>query len=114
MTNLAKLKHFMSPYYQEIADEELLNDYLIDYIYPECAASALWYELAGKAGLDINGLQQLDTGAEKFKYSEPGTIQLACEKQGKYFERRCNYLTKTGACLIKVEKSTVAGIIDVN
>lgn len=110
MTNLDKLKHFMAPYYQDIEDESLLNDYLADYVYPECAASALWYELAGKVGLNLNGTLKIDTGAEKFQYSEPGTMQLACDRQGKYYEGRCKILKGYGAVAVKVEKSSVAGI----
>ncbi len=113
MTNLEKLKHFMAPYYQLSTDEDLLNAYLTDYAYPECAASALWYELGGKAGLSRKGAQGIDTGAEKFKYSEPGTIQLACYKQGDLYQERCNVLTGSGSCVVKVSKATVAGIVDV-
>lgn len=114
MTDLEKLKHFMAPYYQDAADETLLNAYLVDYIYAECAASALWYELAGKAALNVKGLQAIDTGAEKFKYSEPGTIQLACQKQGDYYSKLCDNKKGIGSCAIKVQKATVAGIIDVS
>ena len=89
MTNIDKLKRFMKPYYQDKCDEEVLNDYLSTYTHPECAASALWYELQGTAGLSMEGVQKIDTGAEKFVYSEPGTMQLACGKQGKYYQERC-------------------------
>ncbi len=114
MTKLAKLKHFMKPYYQEETDEELLNAYIAQYIHPECAASALWYELMGSVGLHVDGLQQIDTGAEKFKYSEPGTVQLACERAAKHYEKRCNSILGIGSCVAKVKKATVAGIEDNN
>lgn len=110
MTNLAKLKHFMAPYYQDASDETLLTDYLANYAYPECAASALWYELRGSKGLELEGVQKIDTGAEKFVYSEPGTIQLACGKQGDYFAERCNMLTGSGSAAIKTSGAKVAGV----
>jgi len=110
MTNLEKLKHFMAPYYQEVADETLLEEYITDYTYPECAASVLWYELSGKTGLQMDGLQKMDTGAEKFVYSEPGTMQLACNKQGDYYAIRCDMKTGSGSSAIKVSKSTVGNI----
>lgn len=114
MTELDKLKHFMKPYYQTDDDETLLNDYLTEYTYAVCAASALWYELAGEVGLNQDGLQQVDTGAEKFKYSEPGTIQLACTRQAAHYEKRCNAINKIGSCSVKVIKAPVAGIEDIS
>jgi len=110
VTNANKLKHFMKPYYQELTDMSLLADYITDYTYPECAASALWYELAGEKGLALDGIQKIDTGAEKFVYSEPGTMQLACEKQGKYFAERCNDINGSGSVVVKTSKPTIGGI----
>ncbi len=114
MTDLEKLQHFMAPYYQDASDETLLNSYLTTYTYPECAAAALWNELAGLAGLKNLGVSKIDTGAEKFVFSEPGTVQLACEKQGKYYTKRCNDLQSIGSCAIKVDRSDVAGLTDEN
>lgn len=112
MTSTEKLKHFMKPYYQEITDISLLETYIADYAYPECAASVLWFELAGELGFQMDGVQKLDTGAEKFVYSEPGTMQLACEKQGKYFAERCNDLNGYGSVMVKVAKGSVGGIAE--
>ena len=72
----------------------------------------MWYELAGKTGLALQGLQKIDTGAEKFVYSEPGTMQLACHKQGDYYARRCNDLEGNGSCAIKVARTTVGGVTE--
>jgi len=113
MSELNKLKHFMKPYYQTLEDEDFLLSYLTTYKYAECAASALWFEKAGEASLNVDGLQQIDTGAEKFKYSEPGTIQLSCERQGKYYEKRCNDKLNINSCAIRVIKPTVANIEDI-
>jgi len=110
MTDVDKLKHFMKPYYQEDVDLGLLTAYISDYSYPECAASALWFELAGAVGLEMQGVQKIDSGAEKTVYSEPGTMQLACEKQGKYFGERCNDLSGVGSVAIKTSKPAVGGI----
>jgi len=114
VTDLEKLVHFMAPYYQDVSDETLLNAYLVDYIYPECAASTLWYELAGNTGLQLKGLQKIDTGAEKFVYSEPGTMQLACNKQGDYYAVRCNNLQCIGSFAAIVDKATVGGVAEIN
>jgi len=110
MTDVEKLKHFMKPYYQEVSGVGLLTTDRADYTYPECAASALWFELAGAAGLALEGVQKIDTGAEKFVYSEPGTMQLACDRQGKYFSERCNDLNGYGSASIVVSKPSVGGI----
>lgn len=112
MTDLAKLKHFMSPYYQEDVDEALLNDYLTDYKYPECAASKLWYELKGKLALGMDGLRKIATGAEKFEYVEPTTLQAACDKNGKYYEEQCAALKYEGSMAIRVAKTTIGGITE--
>ena len=58
----------------------------------------------------MEGVQKIDTGAEKFVYSEPGTMQLACEKQGSYFSERCNDLNGSGSVVVKVSTPTVGGI----
>ncbi len=110
MTNIDKLKHFMEPYYQEASDLSLLQDYLDEYTHPECAASALWYELKGKIGFDLDGVRKIATGAEKFEYSEIGTMQLACDKNGKYYQSRCEDLAGNGSAAIKVSKADVGGI----
>ena len=108
--DIDKLKHFMKPYYQDVGDLTLLNDYLTDYTYPECAASALWFELGGSKGLEMEGVQKIDSGAEKTVFSEPGTMQLACEKQGRYFGERCNDLNGSGSIMIKTSSPSVGGI----
>ena len=113
LTDLSQLTRFMAPYYQDAGDQTLLQDYLTKYTYPECAASALWYELAGKAGLALKGVQKIDTGAEKFGYSEPGTMQLACNKQGDYYAGICNDLNGVGSCVATVDKATVGGVTEV-
>ena len=110
MTDLEKLKHFMNPYYQDVSDEALLNVYLTDYTYPECAASALWYELGGKAGLEMQGVQKIDSGAEKTVFSEPGTMQLACDRQANYFGERCNDINGVGSVVVKTSKPNIGGI----
>lgn len=110
MTNLEQLRHFMKPYYQEASDDDLLTTYLTTYTYPECAASALWFELAGSVGLEMLGVQKIDSGAEKTVFSEPGTMQLACERQGKYFAERCQDLNGIGSVAIKTSKPSVGGI----
>ncbi len=110
MKDIDKLKHFMQPYYQEDSDLNLLIAYIDDYSYPECAASALWYELGGSAGLEMQGIQKIDSGAEKTVFSEPGTMQLACERQAKYFGERCSDLNGIGSAAIKTSKPSVGGI----
>lgn len=110
MTDVEKLKHFMNPYYQDLVDLGLLTAYITDYQYPECAASALWYELSGKAGLEMQGVQKIDSGAEKTVFSEPGTMQLACDRQGKYFGERCKDLNGIGSVAIKTSKPSIGGI----
>lgn len=112
MSDLKKLKHFMNPYYQTDDDNLLLNDYLTDYTYPECAAAALWEELSGSVGLGKEGLLKMSTGAEKFEYGAPGTMQLACEKQAKLYKQRCEDINGIGACAIIVSKTTVAGVTE--
>ncbi len=114
MTNIEKLKHFMKPYYQETTDNSLLNSYLTDHTYPECAAAALWNELVGSVGLENEGTLKIDTGAEKFVFSEPGTMQLACKKSADYYTERCDTVTNVGACAIKVIRSNVAGLTEDN
>ena len=109
MTDLEQLVHYMAPYYQETADSVILQAYLDKYIYPECAASHLWYELGGKVGLADEGLLKMSAGAEKFEYGAPGTMQLACEKQGKYYAGLCADLNGIVSA-IKVSKSSVGGI----
>ncbi len=103
----------MKPYYQETTDNTLLTQYVEDYTYAECAAQALWGELQGSAGMQMEGVQKLDTGAEKFVYSEPGTMQLACKRSADYFGERCEMLTKTGAMAAKVSKASVGGVTEV-
>ncbi len=112
MTELQKLIHFMQPYYQTAADMALLEAYITQYTYAECAASALWYELKGKAGLQLQGVQKIDTGAEKFVYSEPGTMQLACQKNGDYYSQRCDDILGIGSCAVKVSRTTVGGVAE--
>lgn len=102
----------MKPYYQLDDDNILLNDYLSQYIHPECAASTLWEELSGSIGLGNEGLLKMSTGAEKFEYGTPGTMQLACEKQAKLYKDRCETLTSIGSCAIKVSKATVGGVTE--
>lgn len=114
MEDIDKLKHFMSPYYQEDSDLNLLIAYIDDYIYPECAASALWYELGGTVGLGMEGVQKIDSGAEKTVFSEPGTMQLACKRQADYFGERCNDLKGVGSCAIKTSKPSIGGIPEAN
>lgn len=113
MTDLEKLEHFMKPYYQESGDTTLLETYITDYTYPECAASALWKELAGEVGLQMNGVQKIDSGAEKTVYSEPGTMQLAVIKQGNYYAERCNDIKRIGSIAIKVNSPAVGGIEEI-
>ena len=102
----------MSPYYQDVSDTPLLDEYITTYTYPECAASALWFELGGRVGMQMDGVQKIDTGAEKFVYSEPGTMQLACERQGKYFGERCDMVMGHGSAAIKTSKASVGGITE--
>ena len=110
MTEIEKLKHFMKPYYQETSDNTLLQTYIEDYTYSECAAQTLWSELMGEAGMQMEGLQKIDTGAEKFVYSEPGTMQLACKKASDYYGERCAIRNNVGAVAVKVTRSNVAGL----
>lgn len=112
MTDLKKLRHFMKPYYQIDDDNILLNDYLTQYTYPECAAGALWEELSGSIGLGNEGLLKMSTGAEKFEYGTPGTMQLACKTQAKLYNDRCEIIKGIGSCAIKVSKATVAGVTE--
>jgi len=112
MTNLDKLKHFMKPYYQEVTDEVLLNEYLSQYTYPECAAAALWEELSGSAGMVTDALNEIDTGGEKIKYFSPETMQKTCLANAKMYQQRCNDIKGVGGCAISVMRSTVAGSIN--
>ena len=114
MTNLKKLRHFMSPYYQTDDDNILLNTYLDDYTYPECAAAILWEELGGSVGLGNQGLLKMSTGAEKFEYGTPGTMQAACAKQAALYKDRCDTINGIGACAIRVSKATVAGVTELH
>jgi hypothetical protein len=112
VTDLKQLRHFMKPYYQTDDDNILLNDYLTTYTYPECAAGKLWEELGGSKGLGNEGLLKMSTGAEKFEYGTPGTMQLACEKQAKLYNDRCNDIHNIGSCAVKVNKATVANVTE--
>jgi len=58
MTSLENLKRFMKPFYQAVTDETLLNEYIVTYVYPECAAAALWEELATTASVQTTKLQR--------------------------------------------------------
>lgn len=100
----------MKPYYQDVSDVDFLTAYITDYTYPECAASALWNEMVGAVGLAMQGVQKIDSGAEKTVYSEPGTMQLACQKQADYFGIRCNDLRGIGSVAIKTVKPSIGGI----
>jgi hypothetical protein len=108
--SLEQLTRFMEPYYQAAGDQTLLQDYLDEYQYAECAAAALWNELLGKAGLAMKGTLKIDTGAEKFVYSEPGTMQLACQRAANLYTQRCDDIKGQGSCAIRVSKATVGGV----
>lgn len=110
LSDLDRLKHYMEPYYQEDSDEDLLSAYLEDYTYPECAAEKLWFELEGKAGLGLQGLTKMDTGSEAFTYSEPGTMQLACQKAAEYYREQCFIKKRVGSAAIKVAKTPIGGV----
>lgn len=114
MTDLVKLRHFMSPYYQIDDNNILLNAYLDDYTYPECAAAALWEELGGAVGLGNQGLLKVATGAEKFDYATPGTMQAACVKQAKLYKDRCDVIGGIGSCAVRISKATVAGVTELH
>ena len=112
MLDIDKLKHFMEPYYQDITDETLLQEYLDENIYPECAASKLWYELQGKVGFQNEGISKINTGAEKFEYSQIGTLQLACERNGKYYDDKCKELNQNGSLVVRIAKGVVGGVTE--
>ena len=112
LSDLQKLRRFMKPYYQDDDDNVVLNAYLTDYTYPECAAQVLWEELSGEVGLGNMGLLKMSTGAEKFEYGTPGTIQAACDKQAKLYKERCEVINGVGSCAIKVSKSSVGGVTE--
>jgi hypothetical protein len=112
MTSLQKLRKYMKPYYQSDDDNVLLNDYLDEYTHPECAAAALWEELAGEVGLGNEGLLKMSTGAEKFEYGTPGTMQAACEKQAKLYKNRCEAINGEGSCAVKVSSASVGGVTE--
>ena len=103
----------MKPNYQCKEDEDLLNDYLTTYTYPECAASALWYELQGSTGLENDGINKISTGAEKFDFSEPGTLQLACQRLGDFYKTRCENIKGIGSAAVKVSKATIGGVEEI-
>jgi len=88
----------------------LMTEYVSQYTYAECAASALWSELSGTVGLQDQGLSKIDTGAEKFVYSAPTTLQEACRNQAKYYSQLCRNLNGEGSAAIKVAHETVAGV----
>lgn len=110
VTNLEKLQKFMRPYYQTETDETMLSEYITTYTYPECAAAALWEELLGEAGLVNKGVESIDTGAEKFKYNAPTTVQDAIRMQIELYTERCNVLTGNCSSAIRVAKTAVGGI----
>ncbi len=112
LSDLQKLTRFMAPYYQEVGDQTILQDYLTEYTYPECAASALWYELGGTAGMEMQGVSKVDAGAEKFVYNTPSTIQQGLMKQGDYYKERCKDLSNIGSAAIKVSKCPVGNITE--
>ena len=102
----------MEPYYQEDTEEPILVAYLTSYVYPECAASKLWYELKGKVALGMDGIRKISTGAEKFEYVEPTTLQAACDKNGKYYAAECAALKHEGSLAVRVAKGSVGGITE--
>lgn len=110
MSNLDKLKRFMYPLYQEIADEVILEEYLVEYIYPECAAAAMWEEESGRYALQGKGIVEFVTGAEKFKYASPDTLAFVATNAAKMYRGRCNDIQGNGSCAVKVSRETVAGI----
>ena len=110
MTDLEKLTHFMKPFYQDAGDQTLLQAYLTDYTYPECAAAALWEELASSASMQASGISEIDTGAEKFKYFAPDTVHKTALASAKIYNDRCAALTGQTLCMVRVKQSDVAGI----
>lgn len=116
MDELDKLKHFMKPYYQDGTPETdaFLTAYLTEYTYAECAAAALWGEKAGELAFENEGLLKTSTGAEKFEFGAPGTMQLAAKNQSEYYQSRCDDLNSVGACAIRVKKNSVGGIEEIN
>jgi len=110
MTSLENLKRFMKPFYQAVTDETLLNEYIVTYVYPECAAAALWEELATTASVQTTGINEIDTGGEKFKYFSPKTMQEVCLKAVVLYSNRCDALKGGGSCAIRIKQSDVAGV----
>lgn len=109
-TNLEKLAHYMKPLYQEATDVALLEEYLSEYTYPECAAAKLWEEKAGEYALSGGGITEMITGAEKFKYSSPETLQKVAMENAYRYQQRCDDIKGYGSCAIPVAKAPVGGV----
>jgi len=110
MTSLEKLTHFMKPNYQLDSDKTFLEDYITEYTYPECAAAALWEEIAGSLAPNASDVGEITTGAEKFKFISPLTTQSSALVTAKIYSDRCDILNNNLGCAIRITQSAVAGI----
>jgi len=110
MTAIDNLRRFMRPNYQDPSDEALLAAYITKYTYPECAASALWEELAGSYSATKPSIGEITTGAEKFKFYSPVTAQQSAMSTASMYAKRCDALNNNLGCAIRITKSPVAGI----
>jgi len=110
VTELIKLKRFMNPHYQLPADVEILEDYLTEYTYAECAAGKLWEEKATSYTAKDTAVTEVTTGGEKFKLSSPETAQKTAITAANLYNGRCKDKWGNLGCAIRITQSTVAGI----
>jgi hypothetical protein len=112
MTSLELLKFYMKPYYQESADETILNHYLSLYTSPACAAYHLWSQKAGELA-GGSQIEQSRNGAESITYRKAKDAQEAALRQANYYRELCNQENGAGTTIAaSVQSQEVAGIYD--
>ena len=101
---LAKLKHYMSPYYQEKADESILEWFITEYEFADAAASELWLQVPFE--YDVKSFR---TGAEETVYQSLSDLKALCEERSAHFAELARARGREGSLFAKAGRTPFAG-----
>lgn len=101
---LAKLKHYMSPYYQEKADESILEWFIAEYEFADAAASELWLQVPFE--YDVKSFR---TGAEETVYQSLADLKALCAERSAHFADLAKARGREGSLFARTARPPFAG-----
>lgn len=79
-TEIEKLKHYMTPFYQSSEESSVLDWYITEYEYADVAASMLWASIPF-----TYDVQRFRTGAEETVYASIKDIAELCKERATFY-----------------------------